>query len=129
MKPERALMILIAWIKISYPNVSSKFLNRWDDDIFGPEWERIASDVELTRKAHNHRRKEKRMSKKMGRPVEVDGLRTKILDALKVSDMPMTPGMLAEALTAHPKAIQGQLHRMEASTEIKKVFRGLYVAA
>jgi hypothetical protein len=128
-------LVMVAYLKSHYPNLSAAKFEEWEEKMFWPTWERIQPSVQEARDRKNARRREKRRTKKVKNMQNTQNtqnakqthtLKNRILEALKLH--PMTTAVLAAKLNAHPKAVDGHLSRMSkaARAEVVKLGRGLY---
>ena len=122
-------MVMLAWLKRQFPNLSAAKFGEWEERMFWPTWARIQASVQEARDRKNARRREKRRKKKMKNTQNAKRtftLKNRILEALKLH--PMTTALLAKKLNAHPKAVDGHLSRMSKADRAKvvKLGRGLY---
>jgi hypothetical protein len=122
-------IVMLAYLKSHYPNLSAAKFGEWEERMFWPTWERIQASVQEARDRKNARRREKRRMKKMKNTQDAKRtftLKSRILEALKLH--PMTTSVLAAKLNAHPKAVDGHLSRMSKAdrAEVVKLGRGLY---
>jgi len=122
-------IVMLAWLKCHFPNLSAAKFEEWEERMFWPTWERIQASILAARDRKNARRRQKRRMKKMKNTKQTYALKNRILDALKLH--PMTTAVLAAKLNAHPKALDGHLSRMSKAdrAEVVKLGRGLYALA
>ena len=121
-------IVMMAWLKSHFPQLSQTAFEHWKADLFWPTWERIQPSIQQARDRKNARRRQKRKERRMKteRTNRKATLKNRILDALK--QYPMTTAVLAAKLNAHPKAVDGHLSRMSKPdrAEVVRVGRGLY---
>lgn len=124
---ERAMMMMVAWVKKHYPTVTPEVAQQFLDDLFYPEWQRLEEVRDKKRRKTNQsRRSQYHMKKKLGRPKQTadDSLGVRIMKELKLR--PSSAPILAVVLKANKEAIASQLLRLEKSGDIVKLCRGLY---
>lgn len=119
----RSQIILMQWIKRTYPNITDVWWNEWKEKVFDVEWRRNEPKLIEQFKQAKAKRKEKYNMKK-GRPIKDDSLRNKIIAKLKEGRS--TPELLAKDLAAPASAVESAIWRLKGKGDVVKVAHGLY---
>jgi hypothetical protein len=121
---DRTMYLMVAWYRRCFPFSDTENVENWLTKVFDPAMESVMP--QFTKRV-NERNKARRgeTAMKKGRPVQTDGLRTRITNELKVNGR-SSVALLAKTLGVLPRTIEGALSRMKTDGQVCTPVRGIY---